>query len=128
MATEGERVRLFEEFAQATSRQSAEVLMSYLPPEGWADLATKADLRALGGELRAEMAEGFGEVEKRFGDMERRFGQVEKRFGGIDGRFGGIERRFAEMERNIANLRLWYLGSMLTLAAILIGAMRLFQG
>jgi hypothetical protein len=107
MATEGERIRLFEEFAQATSTESAEVLMSYLPPVGWADVATKTDLQALSGELRAEMAKGFG-------DVERRFGQVEKRFG--------------DMERNIAGLRAWYLGSMLTFAAILIGALRLFQG
>jgi hypothetical protein len=128
MATEGERVRLFEEFAQATSRQSAEVLMSYLPPVGWADVATKTDLQALSGELRAEMAKGFGEVEKRFGDMEKRFGDMERRFGGIEARFGDVEKRFGGVQRDIANLRLWYLGSMLTFAAILIGALRLFQG
>ena len=34
----------------------AALLMNYLPPVGWADVATKRDVEALGTEIRTEMS------------------------------------------------------------------------
>jgi hypothetical protein len=42
--------------------QEAATLMEYLPPVGWADVATKRDFDALRAELRAEMAEFRSEI------------------------------------------------------------------
>jgi hypothetical protein len=54
---EQRRLRLFEAVREALGEQEAATLMEYLPPVGWADVATKRDLDALGAELRGEMAE-----------------------------------------------------------------------
>jgi len=58
------RRELFDLLESGIGSRGAALLMTYLPPTGWADLATKqdlrvldSDLRALGSELRGEMAE-----------------------------------------------------------------------
>ncbi|MGQ0521462.1 MAG: hypothetical protein ACT4PX_09985 [Actinomycetota bacterium] len=43
----------------------AETLMGYLPPTGWADVATKRDLDQLGQVIRAEMASLESRLETR---------------------------------------------------------------
>jgi hypothetical protein len=57
---EQRRLRLFEAVREALGEQEAATLMEYLPPVGWADVATKRDLDALGAELRGERAEFRG--------------------------------------------------------------------
>ena len=56
MPTETGRHRLYEKIKEQWGEEHAIELMSYLPPVGWADVATKHDLATLGAELRAEMA------------------------------------------------------------------------
>jgi len=46
--TEHQRHELHKDLEQAICSQSASTLMSYLPPVGWADVATKRDLDHLG--------------------------------------------------------------------------------
>jgi hypothetical protein len=55
MPTETGRHRLYETVKEAWGEDNATELMSYLPPVGWADVATKHDVQALGTELRSEM-------------------------------------------------------------------------
>jgi hypothetical protein len=55
-ADEQRRLRLYEAVRQAPGDQEAATLMEYLPPVGWADIATRRDLDALGAELRGEIA------------------------------------------------------------------------
>jgi len=47
MPTEAGRHRLYETIKEQWGEQNADELMSYLPPVGWADVATKGDLDAL---------------------------------------------------------------------------------
>ena len=47
------RHELFLRLEQALGPESAETLMELLPPVGWADVATKRDLDALGDRLLA---------------------------------------------------------------------------
>lgn len=54
---ERERRELQEALMGAIGSDHTDTLMSYLPPVGWADVATKRDLDALGNQLRAEAAD-----------------------------------------------------------------------
>lgn len=90
---ERRRHRLYEEVAEAMSEESAETLMEYLPPVGWADVATKRDL----GELEARTA-------LRLDEMERRF---EIRLDGTDQRFEA--RLQAELRKQTYHFVGWLL-------------------
>ena len=60
--SESERHQVFQWFEEAMGPERAAVVMQMLPSVGWADLATRDDLRSLAVELRSEMAELRGEV------------------------------------------------------------------
>ena len=69
LPTERSRHQLYEEMKEALSVESAHELLAYLPPVGWADVATKADvgmirnkMDALRAEMRGETAELRGEL------------------------------------------------------------------
>ena len=57
MPDERRRHQLYLELRGLLTRDSADLLMSYLPPVGWADAPTKADLGALCREIDALRAE-----------------------------------------------------------------------
>ena len=67
------RNHLHNKLTEAIGEGAAAVLMEHLPPVGWADVATKADLDHLGEtlrlELRAEMANLRMEMHVLFGDF-----------------------------------------------------------
>jgi hypothetical protein len=54
---ERQRLHLVELLRDVLDDQAAETLMAYLPPGGWADVATKADLAAARADLAAAKAE-----------------------------------------------------------------------
>jgi hypothetical protein len=62
MPTEATRHRLYEKIKEQWGQENADELMSYLPPVGRADVATKQDLALLGAELRGEMVAGFASL------------------------------------------------------------------
>jgi hypothetical protein len=98
--------------------RAAEALMGYLPPVGWADVATKRDLDALEErmDLRFQLVDQrFDAVDQRFESVDQRFDSVDRRldsivarldghdvrFGAIEQRFGAIEQRFGQQTRTI---------------------------
>lgn len=70
MASEDEtRRELFDLLETGIGSRGAALLMTYLPPTGWADLASKADVGALRAELKAEMAELRAELKGEIADL-----------------------------------------------------------
>ena len=45
--TERQRREFYERVAQRLGQETADILMEYLPPIGWSDVARRADIEAL---------------------------------------------------------------------------------
>ena len=80
MPTERRRHQLYEEVKEVLSVDSADELMAYLPPVGWADVATKSDVAmvrseidALRAEMRSEMSSIRGEMSSMRNDLRSEF-------------------------------------------------------
>jgi hypothetical protein len=58
MSVDEQRLRqsLHARLAELVGADETALLMNYLPPVGWADVATKRDVDMLASELRSEMA------------------------------------------------------------------------
>ena len=54
--TEYERHQIFQWYEEAMGSERATIMMNLLPPVGWGEVATRTELVALGGGLRAEMS------------------------------------------------------------------------
>ena len=98
MPDERRRQQLYEELGGILTRESTDELMSYLPPVGWADVATKADLGALRAELKGDIAKLDGRLDK----VEGRFDMVEGRFDKVDGRFAKLDGRLDKLDGHVA--------------------------
>lgn len=121
---------------------NADTLMSLLPPVGWAEVATKHDLRTLEErmadqftatkqdvrQLESRMDTNFELVHERFRSLDER---LDERFKGIDERFGGLDERFgkyderleATEQRILATVHRALVEQTRTLAFALVGAM-----
>gem|GEM_PF-1586417 len=71
LPNERRRHQLYEEAKRVLSVESADELMSYLPPVGWADVATKADLSMIRSEMDALRADMRGEMAKGYASLQR---------------------------------------------------------
>jgi hypothetical protein len=103
--SETQRHQLFQWFEEAMGQQRAAVMMDLLPPVGWTDLATSADVRNLGLELRSEMAMLRSELHSEMIRLE-----------------GRLEHTLARMQRN---LHLSLLASNATVAGVVLAAVQL---
>jgi hypothetical protein len=93
---ERDRLDLHQRLEATLGAQAAGTMMELLPPvSGW-DVATKADLDAIGARIDA------------------RFEAIDGRFEAIDGRFGGLEHRFTGLEHRIEGLQFHLSGSLQT--------------
>ncbi len=104
MPTETGRHRLYEKIKEQWGEEHAAELMSYLPPVGWADVATKQDLAQLGNELRLEIAAGSI---------------------GLRGEMAELR---AEMHQELGRQLRWILGSTMTAMAVLTAVFAIIVG
>ena len=67
------------------------------------DVATKADVEALGRALKEEMrglkADLLAEMDRRSGDIDRRFGLFDKRLEDFDKRLGDFDKRLGDFDK-----------------------------
>jgi hypothetical protein len=108
----------------------ADTLMSMLPGIGWADVATKNDLRQL--EERVE-----ARIDARFARVDARFTGVDAQLAGVDGRFTDLERRMdarfhesqarfeTSLREQTRTLMLGLVGGMFTITSLCLGAIAL---
>ena len=62
MFNDDDRRVLYEDLETNLGSRSAAILMAHLPPVGWAELATRADLDVQMAQFRVEMAELRAEI------------------------------------------------------------------
>lgn len=101
MIDERARHELYRAVEDLLGTDHADTLMSLLPPVGWADVATKDDLRQLEGRLDARFAQLESSLDARFSDVDARFTQFESQ---LDARFSRVDARFADVDANAAQL------------------------
>jgi len=117
MATdEAARHELFSRLEATLGLEAAGTLMAYLPPVGWADVATKRDLDQL--EMR---------LDQRFALVDQRFEQLQLR---LDQRFELSEQRIlatvrAEMAVQTRTMLFAMIGVMVTFASTVLAAIKL---
>lgn len=112
MTSERRRHQLYEEAKKVFSQESADELMSYLPPVGWADVATKTDLSMIRHEMDALRAEMRGEMSELRGEMAAMRGEWR-----------------AELTIGMDRMRAWTITTMIALtgvnAALMLGLVQL---
>ena len=69
MFNDDDRRYMYETLEANMGRRMAELVMGHLPPAGWADLATRTDVGALGAEVRGEMAQLRGELKGEMAEL-----------------------------------------------------------
>ena len=86
------RHELYQQLERVVGREATDTLMSYLPPTGWADVATKQDLRGATAELRGEMAELRGDMAELRGDMAELRGEIRGEIGSLRAEVHAVTR------------------------------------
>jgi len=69
MLSDHDRRQLFVALEESLGQGPAGTLMELLPPVGWADVATRADLAATRAELKGEIAGLRGEIAELRGEL-----------------------------------------------------------
>jgi hypothetical protein len=119
MPSERRRHQLYEEAKKVFSPNSADELMSYLPPVGWADVATKADLGVIRNELDALRAELRGEMAELRGEM----GGLRGEMGGLRGEMDSLRADIrTEMAKGFVSTQRWLIATMIAFASVLAAA------
>jgi hypothetical protein len=107
---ERSRLQLAEALKRALGDEEGITLMELLPPVGWADVATKDDLRLLG---------------VRFDAVDVRFDAVDARLDRIEIRVGTLESRFDDLAREIRGQTWRLMTLMVAVVGVVVAAVRL---
>ncbi len=108
--SERDRLALYRRLEDTLGTDHADTLMELLPPTGWGDVATRADLHATATELRGEMAELRGEMAELRGEMGELRGEMGELRGEIAVLRGDMVAGFAAVDQQIAGLKLEIVG------------------
>ena len=97
--SEAQRFTMHTELRKVLGVEVADIMMEYMPPVGWSDVARKSDIDRL---------------EQRFINVDQRFETIDQRFKTIDQRFEQIDKRFDQIDKRFAGLvgGLWALGTI----------------
>jgi hypothetical protein len=104
--TEKQRHDLFKKLEE-TLGPDASTLMDMLPPVGWADVATKADLAAFKLETRQEFAAVRADIER-----------LDRRFDGLGDVFATKAELHQELRGQTRTFVAWTVTSQATLAGV----------
>ena len=122
---ERSRLQLAEALKRALGDEEGITLMELLPPVGWADVATKQDLRLVDlrfDALETRMDARFESLETR---VDARFETVDGRLDGIDTRVGTLESRFDDLAREIRSQTWRLMTLMVAVVGVVVAAVRL---
>ena len=105
---------LYARLEEVLGHDHADTLMTYLPPEPGAQLATRSDIAVMEQRfdrleellgLRFDAIDGrFQIVDQRFEQMDQRFEQVDQRFEQVDQRFEQVDQRFEQVDQRFEQL------------------------
>ncbi len=108
VADERDRYRLQQRLEEVLGAQEAGTLMTHLPPTPWPQMATKADLLALGEHIGGRvdgLEDRMGGLEDRMGGLEHRVVQLDQRVELLGQRVGGgfelIDAKLGVMEERL---------------------------
>lgn len=118
---ERSRLQLAEALKHALGDEEGITLMELLPPVGWADVATKQDLRMI--DVRFDALET--RMDARFDAVDARFGAVDARFDRIDGRLATLDSRFDELTRELRGQTWRLITLMVAFVGVIVAAVRL---
>jgi hypothetical protein len=107
--SERDRLALYRRLQDTLGTDHADTLMELLPPTGWGDVATRADLHATATELRGEMAELRGEMAELRGEMAELRGEMAVFRGEMVAGFAGVDQQIAGLKLEIVGMQRSYL-------------------
>ncbi len=98
----------------------ADDLMSLVPPFDISELATRAEMHAEFGSVRAEMALGFARVDAEFGSLRA---EMALGFARVDTKFAELR---SEMHQNLRNSNMAMMSLMVALHGLLFAALKIW--
>jgi len=121
-----QRADLYARLEEILGRPYADTLMTYLPQQPGANLATRDDIGDLGAridQLGERMERRFDQVDARFEQVDARFEQVDARFAHMERQFERVDHRFEQMENRFHIVRDDLRDQMKTYTLTVVGAM-----
>ena len=110
---------LYARLEEVFGHDHADTLMTYLPPEPGAQLATRSDVAVL--EQRFDRLEEL--LGLRFDAIDGRFQIVDQRFEQVDGRLDRMDRRFETMDDRMYGLQGVIRDQLRTYTVTMVGGM-----